>query len=103
MKYVYILESLDSEHFYVGITDDLRARLAKHNAGGVPHRKGDPGDTGHAVRVDEPASRSRAVVSATVPVTGLEARTSAPSVRRLMSALRTIATFAPSSLATACP
>ena len=37
MKYVYILESLDSLHFYVGITDDLRARLAKHNAGGVPH------------------------------------------------------------------
>ena len=25
MKYVYILESLDSQHFYVGITDDLRA------------------------------------------------------------------------------
>jgi len=37
MKYVYILESLDSLHFYVGITDDLRARLAKHNAGEVPH------------------------------------------------------------------
>lgn len=37
MKYVYILESLDSQHFYVGITDDLRARLAKHNAGEVPH------------------------------------------------------------------
>jgi predicted GIY-YIG superfamily endonuclease len=37
VKYVYILESLDSEHFYVGITDDLRARLAKHNAGEVPH------------------------------------------------------------------
>jgi putative endonuclease len=37
MKYVYILEGLDSEHFYVGITDDLRARLAKHNAGEVPH------------------------------------------------------------------
>jgi hypothetical protein len=35
MKYVYILESDDSEHFYVGITDDLRARLAKHNAGEV--------------------------------------------------------------------
>jgi putative endonuclease len=35
MKYVYILESLDSEHFYVGITDD--ARLAKHNSGEVPH------------------------------------------------------------------
>ncbi|WP_441232892.1 GIY-YIG nuclease family protein [Bradyrhizobium sp. 930_D9_N1_4] len=37
MKYVYILESLDSLHFYVGITDDLRARLKKHNAGEVPH------------------------------------------------------------------
>ena len=34
MKYV---DSLDSRHFYVGITDDLRARLAKHNAGEVPH------------------------------------------------------------------
>jgi hypothetical protein len=28
MKYVYILESLDSKHFYVGITNDLRTRLA---------------------------------------------------------------------------
>jgi putative endonuclease len=37
VKYVYILESIDSQHFYVGITDDLRARLAKHNAGEVPH------------------------------------------------------------------
>jgi len=37
MKYVDILESLDSEHFYVGITEYLRARLAKHNAGEVPH------------------------------------------------------------------
>ncbi|ULL01200.1 GIY-YIG nuclease family protein [Bradyrhizobium sp. I71] len=37
MKYVYILESLRSLHFYVGITDYLRARLAKHNAGEVPH------------------------------------------------------------------
>jgi putative endonuclease len=37
MKYVYILESLDSEHFYVGITDDLRARLTKHTAGEVTH------------------------------------------------------------------
>jgi hypothetical protein len=35
MMYVYILESLDSEHFYVGITSDLRGRLAKHNAGEV--------------------------------------------------------------------
>ncbi len=37
MKYVYILESLDKEHFYVGIADDVPARLAKHNAGEVPH------------------------------------------------------------------
>ena len=37
MKYVYILESLDSEHFYIGIADDLRARLVKHNAGEVTH------------------------------------------------------------------
>jgi putative endonuclease len=36
MKYVYILESHDSEHFHAGITDDLRARLGKHNAGKVP-------------------------------------------------------------------
>ena len=37
MKYVYILEIHDSEHFYVGITDDLRVRLTKHNAGEVTH------------------------------------------------------------------
>jgi len=37
MKYVYILQSTDFEHFYVGMTDDLRARLVKHNAGEVPH------------------------------------------------------------------
>jgi predicted GIY-YIG superfamily endonuclease len=37
MKYVYILQSIDSGHFYVGITDDLRDRLAKHNAGEVLH------------------------------------------------------------------
>ena len=37
MKYVYILESHDSDHFYVGITDDVPARLIKHNAGEVPH------------------------------------------------------------------
>ena len=37
MKYVYVPEGLDSEHFYVGLTDDLRARLAKHNAGEVSH------------------------------------------------------------------
>jgi putative endonuclease len=37
MKYVYTLHSVEGDHFYVGITDDLRARLATHNAGGVPH------------------------------------------------------------------
>ena len=35
--YVYILESCRGGHFYTGLTDDLRARLQKHNAGGVPH------------------------------------------------------------------
>ena len=38
MKYVYILQSLVAEeHFYTGITDDLGARLAKHNSGVVAH------------------------------------------------------------------
>ncbi|HET7207443.1 MAG TPA: GIY-YIG nuclease family protein [Terriglobales bacterium] len=38
MKYVYILQSLaDSQHFYTGITDDLKARLSAHNSGGVTH------------------------------------------------------------------
>ena len=38
MKYVYILQSLnDAERFYTGITDDLDARLSKHNAGAVTH------------------------------------------------------------------
>ena len=38
MKYVYILQSQqDPEHFYTGITDDLDARLSKHNAGEVSH------------------------------------------------------------------
>lgn len=38
MRFVYILESLaDAEHFYVGQTEDVDARLAKHNAGAVSH------------------------------------------------------------------
>jgi predicted GIY-YIG superfamily endonuclease len=38
MKYVYILRSqIDREHYYTGITDDLKARLAKHNAKEVSH------------------------------------------------------------------
>jgi predicted GIY-YIG superfamily endonuclease len=38
MKYVYILHSAGlEEHYYVGVTDDLKSRLSKHNAGEVPH------------------------------------------------------------------
>jgi putative endonuclease len=38
LKYVYILQSeQDAEYFYTGITDDLDARLSKHNAGEVAH------------------------------------------------------------------
>jgi putative endonuclease len=38
MKYVYILHSVAfPDRYYTGITADLRARLAKHNAGEVPH------------------------------------------------------------------
>ena len=36
--YVYILQSeIAGEHFYVGFTEDLQARLKTHNAGHVPH------------------------------------------------------------------
>jgi putative endonuclease len=36
--YVYILQSeAGPEHFYCGFTEDLYARLKKHNAGEVPH------------------------------------------------------------------
>jgi predicted GIY-YIG superfamily endonuclease len=38
MKYVYILHSLaNAEHFYTDVTDDLDARLSKHNSGSVTH------------------------------------------------------------------
>ncbi|HEY6904367.1 MAG TPA: GIY-YIG nuclease family protein [Candidatus Acidoferrales bacterium] len=38
MTYVYILESVQTpEHHYVGVTDDLRRRLQKHNARHVSH------------------------------------------------------------------
>jgi len=36
-SYVYILESEVGSRFYVGLTEDLKTRLAKHNAGEVPH------------------------------------------------------------------
>ena len=36
--YVYILIDTETEmHHYVGFTQDLSERLAKHNAGEVPH------------------------------------------------------------------
>lgn len=38
MKYVYILRSIsDSDRYYTGVTGDLKARLAKHNAREVAH------------------------------------------------------------------
>lgn len=38
MKYVYFLQSIDHpDQIYVGLTDDLRARLNIHNSGGSPH------------------------------------------------------------------
>ncbi len=38
MIYVYILENtLVSSRFYSGITEDLKSRLKKHNAGEVLH------------------------------------------------------------------
>jgi predicted GIY-YIG superfamily endonuclease len=37
-SYVYILQSqAQSGHFYVGLTNDLKDRLRRHNAGEVPH------------------------------------------------------------------
>ena len=36
--YVYLLKSVGlPAHYYVGLTDDLANRLAKHSAGAVPH------------------------------------------------------------------
>lgn len=38
MKYVYFLQSIDyPDQHYVGLTDDLRARVRVHNSGGSPH------------------------------------------------------------------
>ena len=38
MHYAYILRSLSHpDQRYIGSTSDLRARLAKHNSGQVPH------------------------------------------------------------------
>ena len=36
--YVYILESeAHPDHYYVGLTENLRDRLNRHNGGKVPH------------------------------------------------------------------
>jgi predicted GIY-YIG superfamily endonuclease len=36
--YVYILQSVgNSDHFHVGLTDDLHKRLREHNSGEVSH------------------------------------------------------------------
>jgi putative endonuclease len=37
MKFVYILETENGEHFYVGLADDVDERLGQHNAGKVTH------------------------------------------------------------------
>jgi len=38
MNYVYLLRTISyPDQKYVGLTDDVNARLAKHNAGGSPH------------------------------------------------------------------
>ena len=38
MKYIYILQSVDSpDHFYTGITQDVEERLKRHNGKEVPH------------------------------------------------------------------
>ncbi|HEX7726168.1 MAG TPA: GIY-YIG nuclease family protein, partial [Rhizomicrobium sp.] len=38
MIYVYVLQSqAEPERYYVGVTEDLRARLKAHNSGKVSH------------------------------------------------------------------
>ena len=37
--YVYILESLANQEFYIGYTDNLKIRLEKHNHGAVVSTK----------------------------------------------------------------
>ena len=38
MIYVYILQCIaEPKRYYIGVTDDLRARLKAHNSGKVPH------------------------------------------------------------------
>ncbi len=37
MTYVILQSMAAPEHYYVGVTGDLRSRLQKHNAGDVSH------------------------------------------------------------------
>jgi predicted GIY-YIG superfamily endonuclease len=38
MHYVYLIRSIQQpEQTYIGLTDDLKTRLNKHNEGGSPH------------------------------------------------------------------
>lgn len=38
MKCVYLIQSINHPNQrYIGITDDVKARLTKHNEGGSPH------------------------------------------------------------------
>ncbi len=39
MFYVYILKSINSNHYYIGHTSDLQKRLVEHNAGLVKSTK----------------------------------------------------------------
>ena len=39
MYYVYILKSLKTERFYIGYSNDIQARLVRHNAGATPSTK----------------------------------------------------------------
>ena len=37
MHFVYILETTERQHWYIGTTDDIDRRLAEHNAGKSPY------------------------------------------------------------------
>ena len=37
MHFVYILESIDQQHWYIGLTNDLDRRMTEHNSGKSSH------------------------------------------------------------------
>ncbi len=37
MHFVYVLESLNHQHWYFGITNDIKRRLSEHNSGKSIH------------------------------------------------------------------